>query len=88
MHGAPPRYLEDEEEAIRLAKKLGWKADARDHALGARKPVSDKEKKEIERFLRARGVDVDEMNRIIQQGGGTIPVGWASKKDKRIKASS
>ena len=81
MHGAPPRYLEDEDEAIELAKKLGWKADPSCHAPGARKPVSDEEAKEIERFLRSRGVDVDEMNRIIKQGGGTIPVGYVRKKD-------
>ena len=81
MHGAPPFYLEDEEKAIEFANKLGWKADPRLHAPGARKPVSDEEAAEIERSLREHGVDVDEMNRILENGGGEMP-GWhAQKKD-------
>ena len=81
MHGAPPRYLEDEDEAIEIAKKLGWKADPSCHAPGARKPVSDEEDEENRRFLRECGVDVDEMDRILKKGGGTIPVGYVRKKD-------
>ncbi len=86
MHGEPPFYLEDEEEAIEIAKKLGWKADPRWHPTI--ESVSDEEAAKIEQFLRERGVDVDKMNRIIEQGGGTIPVGFVRKKNKGIKASS
>ena len=77
MHGAPPRYLDDEDEAIELAKKLGWKADPRWHPTV--KPVTDEEDEENKRFLRACGVDVDEMDRILKKGGGTMP-GWHAKK--------
>jgi hypothetical protein len=79
MHGAPPRYLDDEDEAIELAKKLGWKADPRWHALGARKPVSDEEAAENERFLRECGIDMDEWHRLMKKGGGEMP-GWHAKK--------
>jgi hypothetical protein len=79
MCGAPPRYLEDEDEAIEIAKKLGWKADPSCHALGAIKPVSDEEMVEIHRILREHGIDPDEIDRILDNGGGTLP-GWDGKK--------
>ncbi len=77
MHGAPPRYLEDEDEAIDLAKKLGWKSDPRCYA--PLKPVSDEEMEEIHRLLRKHGIDPDEIDRILDNGGGTLP-GWDGKK--------
>jgi hypothetical protein len=79
MHGEPPIYLEDEEKAIEIAKKLGWKADPSSHAEGAVAPVSAEEAAENRKFLQACGVDMDEWDRIIKQGGGTMP-GWHAKK--------
>jgi len=79
MHGEPPFYLEDEEDAIEIAKKLGWKADPRWHPTV--EPISDEEAMETEKFLRECGVDVDEMNRILENGGGTLP-GWNGKAKK------
>jgi hypothetical protein len=79
MHGEPPIYLEDEEKAIELAKKLGWKADPRSYPTVD--PVSNNEAAETEKFLREHGVDIDKVNRILAQGGGKIPVGYVRKKD-------
>jgi hypothetical protein len=77
MHGEPPIYLEDEEKAIELAKKLGWKADPRWHPTVA--PVSDEEAAKNRQFLQECGIDMDEWDRIMKQGGGTMP-GWNAKK--------
>jgi hypothetical protein len=81
MHGEPPIYLEDEEKAIELAKKLGWKADASSYVGGAVDPVSDEEHAANQKFLRECGVDVDEIDRILKSGGGTLP-GWNGKAKK------
>ena len=74
MHGAPPRYLEDEEEAIRIAKALGWKPDPEDYAPPI-ELINDKEIEEVDRIMRARGLHPDEIDRILENGGGTLP-GW------------
>jgi hypothetical protein len=81
MHGEPPIYLEDEEKAIELAKKLGWKGDPSSYKVGARKPVSDEKDAQNRQFLQERGVDVNEIDRILKKGGGTMPGWYAKKKD-------
>jgi len=79
MHGAPPLYLEDEEQAIEIAKKLGWKVDSRWHPTA--KPVSEEASVENEQFLRKCGVDMDEWHRIMKKGGGEMP-SWDGTQKK------
>ena len=80
MHGEPPLHLEDEERAIEISKKLGWKRASRWHPTS--KPVGDEEMEEIHRILREHGIDPDEIDRILENGGGTLP-GWNGKAKKR-----
>jgi hypothetical protein len=72
MHGTMPRYLEEEEEALRFAEKLGWKADSKDEApplqLG-----SEVEEAEIHRIMRIRGLSPEKIERLLENGGGTLP---------------
>ena len=79
MHGEPPLYLEDEEQAIEIAKKLGRKGDPRWHPTV--KPVSDETAVENEQFLRECGMDMDEWHRIMKKGGGEMP-GWHATQKK------
>jgi len=85
MEGAPPRYLDDEIEAINLAKKLGWRPKPGEGSP-AYKPGSYMEylnnhPEEVDRILREHGIDPDEINRILEQGWGRIPVGYTKKKN-------
>ena len=85
MEGAPPKYLEDEVEAINMAKKLGWRPKPGEGSPAYR-PGSCMEylhnhPEEVDRILREHGIDPDEINRILEQGGGRIPVGYTMKKD-------
>jgi hypothetical protein len=85
MEGAPPKYLDDEIEAINLAKKLGWRPKPGEGSP-AYKPGSCMEylhnhPEKVDRILRERGIDADEINRILEQGGGRIPVDYTKKKN-------
>ena len=78
--------LDDEIEAINLAKKLGWRPKPGEGSP-AYKPGSymeylDNHPEEVDRILREHGIDPDEINRILEQGGGILP-GWNGKKNKR-----
>lgn len=72
MHGTMPRYLEEEEEALHFAEKLGWKADPKDEApplqLG-----SEVEEAEIHRIMRIRGLSPEKIEHLLENGGGTLP---------------
>jgi len=85
MKGAPPRYLDYEIEAIKWAKKIGWCAMPNSISIGV-KPGSYMEylynhPEEVERILREHGVDLDKVNKILEQGGEIIPISYAKKKD-------
>ena len=86
MKGAPPRYLDDEIEAIKWAKKIGWRAMPDSVSIGV-KPGGymeylEKHPEEADRILREHGIDPDEIDRILEQGGGTLP-GWNGKKKNK-----
>lgn len=85
MKGAPPRYLDDEIEAIKWAKKIGWKAMPNSVSIGV-KPGGymeylEKHPEEVDRILREHGIDLEEIDRILERGGGVIPVGYVKKKE-------
>ncbi len=85
MEGAPPRYLDDEIEAIKLAKKLGRKPPPGSGSPavqpGSYMEYLSQHPEEVDRVLREHGIDPDEINRILERGGGRIPVGHIKKKD-------
>ena len=85
MEGAPPRYLDDEIEAIKLAKKLGRKPPPGSGSPavqpGSYMEYLSQHPEEVDRVLREHGIDPDEINRILERGGGRIPVGYIKKKD-------
>ena len=86
MEGAPPRYLDDEIEAINMAKKLGWRPKPGEgspaYRAGSYMEYLQNHPEEVDRILREHGIDPDEINRILEQGGGILP-GWNGKKNPR-----
>jgi hypothetical protein len=86
MEGAPPRYLDDEIEAINMAKKLGWRPKPGEgspaYRPGSYMEYLHNHPEEVDRILREHGIDPDEINKILEQGGGILP-GWNGKKNKR-----
>ncbi len=84
MEGAPPRYLDYEIEAIRMAEKLGW--EAKGDGSPAIKPGSRMEylwnhPEEVDKILREHDVDPEEFDRILRSGKGVLP-GFDDKKNK------
>lgn len=84
MEGTPPRYLDDEMEALKIAEKLGW--EARGNGSPAIKPGSRMEylwnhPEEVDKILREHGIEPEEFDKILQSGKGGLP-GFGSKKDK------
>jgi hypothetical protein len=84
MEGAPPRYLDDEMEALKMAEKLGW--EAKGDGSPAIKPGSHMEylwnhPEEVDKILREHGVEPEEFDRILQSGKGVLP-GFGNKKNK------
>jgi len=84
MEGAPPRYLDDEIEALKMAEKLGW--EVKGDGSPAIKPKSRMEylwnhPEEVDKILREHGVDPEEFDRILWSGKGVLP-GFDDKKNK------
>ena len=76
MEGAPPRYLDDEMEALKMAEKLGW--EAKGDGSPAIKPGSRMEylwnhPEEVDKILKEHGIEPDEFDRILQSGKGVLP---------------
>lgn len=84
MEGAPPRYLDDEMEALKMVEKLGW--EAKGDGSPAIKPGSRMEylwnhPEEVDKILREHGIEPEEFDRILQSGKGALP-GFGNKKNK------
>ena len=84
MEGAPPRYLDDEMEALKMAEKLGW--EAKGDGSPAIKPGSHMEylwnhPEEVDKILREHGIEPDEFDRILKSSKGVLP-GFGNKKNK------
>ena len=84
MKGAPPRYLDDEIEAVKLANQFGWTPEPKDWSP-AIKPGSRMEylwnhPEEGQRLLQEHGVDPDEFEKILWSGKGVLP-GFGKKNN-------
>jgi len=84
MEGAPPRYLDDEIEAINMAKKLGWRPKPGEgspaYRPGSYMEYLHNHPEEVDRILRKHGIDPEEFDRILKSGKGVLP-GFDKKKD-------
>jgi hypothetical protein len=87
MDGGPPRSLDDEIQAMKRAEK---RKRGRSQPIGspAIKPGSymdylSQHPEEVNRILRRHGLELEEINRILEQGGGRMPVGYGQKNQRR-----
>ena len=84
MEGAPPRYLDDEMEALKMAEKLGCEAKRNGSPAiksGSRMEYLWNHPEEVDKILREHGVEPEEFDRILWSGKGVLP-GFGNKKNK------
>jgi hypothetical protein len=86
MEGAPPRYLEYEMKALKIAEKLGWEAQKDGSPAikpGSRMDYLWNNPEEVDKLLREHGVEPEEFDRILQSGKGGLP-GFGKQKNKSL----
>ena len=84
MEGAPPRYIDDEVEALKMAEKLSWKARGDGSPAiepGSRMEYLGNQPDEVDKLLKEHGIEPEEFDRILQSGKGVLP-GFGNKKNK------
>jgi hypothetical protein len=85
------RYLtlNEEAKAAEAAFKAGYYKKQRITAPaiepGSYSEYLWKHPEEADRILREHGVDVEEVNRILERGGGVLPIGYVNKKNQPIE---